>query len=198
MAAQSGETAVVDLPENPVPMSVHLYSVGERQQALDRVRKWIQQNVNRYLYVYDPFFTVRDLDILAAIPGGTQVRILTSPGDQRRIDGSRGAALNDLEDIYASAWRQRFDQDPPPTSVFVIGTRTGKTPLHDRYLLTDGAGLRLGTSISGLGSKETELAELNAEQAKAIEAERVTPWLGGQIVMMDGERVRMHAFPLGD
>ena len=68
--------------------------------------------------------------------------------------------------FYARYWKRQFsDQALPETEIVIVGTRTGELPIHDRWWLSKGSGLRLGTSFNGLGVKQdSELSVLTATE----------------------------------
>ena len=53
---------------------------------------------------------------------------------------------------YLEQWRRISDQEPPDTEIVIVGTESsGKSPIHDRWWLTKGGGLKVGTSFNSLG-----------------------------------------------
>ena len=79
---------------------------------------------------------------------------------------NRNATL-EIEEAYRQYWRQHFsEQDPRDCEVIIIGDNAGALPIHDRWWLTRGAGLRIGTSFNQLGvSKDSEISPLNTVEA---------------------------------
>ena len=71
-----------------------------------------------------------------------------------------------LEKSYSRYWTKHFsDQDPPQTEFVIVGTKSGQLPIHDRWWLTKGAGLRLGKSFNGLGvSRDSEVSSLTESE----------------------------------
>jgi hypothetical protein len=180
--------------ESP-PAEGFLFRAGDRQAAVRDVTRWISESANEFLVICDPYFNIRDLSILRYVPNGVSVQILTSLRVQ--IDGaSKKASALDLPRIYAHAWTAVCDIDPPETSITAVGTRTGKDPLHDRYLLTKGGGLRLGTSLNGLGLRQSEASQLDGSEADRIRLVMVNPWLSREMSVLDGEKVLHMNFDL--
>ena len=177
---------------------LHLFRAGDRQAALTDVREWIRANAIEYMIISDPYFSIAELGLLMAVPAEVEVRILASLRAQRGLSDSKAPPAVDLPRIYATAWKQLTDLEPPPTIVSVVGTKSGKSPLHDRYILTNGSGLRLGVSVSSLGLRDTEVSVLSAEESRYIESEFVRPWLAGPRLVFQGERLIVVTFPLGE
>ena len=70
--------------------------------------------------------------------------------------------------IITSYWRQDFsDQAPPSTKIVVVGTPTGELATHNRWIISETSGFRLGTSINSLGvGKDAELTALSPAEVR--------------------------------
>lgn len=145
---------------------------GERQQALAYLRRWLEAHGDSYLQICDPWFGVKDLEALQLVlevAPGLEVTILTSKRQQDN-DGLTG----DYRREYREYWEKHFsDQEPPRTELAIVGTQTtGELPIHDRWWLTRGAGLRIGTSFNALGRKGgAEISELTDAGVSERQAE---------------------------
>jgi hypothetical protein len=153
------------------PTKIFLHS-GERSRALDYLRRWLESYADSFLQICDPWFGVRDLEALSivlAVAPSLKVTILTSK-KQQEDDGIQ----SNYQTAYRDYWRKHFsDQEPPQTELAIVGTQaTQELPIHDRWWLTRGAGIRLGTSFNSLGIKggteisvltETEVLERSGE-----------------------------------
>jgi hypothetical protein len=108
--------------------------------------------------IYDPYFSSNELRILKAIPYGTRVVILTSWKAQSGIPLGNET---DLKDAYRRAWKKIANQEPSLVRVYVLGIEpgdddAGESPLHQRYYITgNGTAVELGSSLSGIGKKDT-------------------------------------------
>lgn len=175
-----------------LPETVHLFPAGRRAEALVTLHDWLASQVSSYVKIYDPYFSVSDLEILKFINPECQVYIVTSWRAQKGVaPGDRG-----LERVYRDAWTKVSDKSAPWTQVTIVGSSSGDSPLHNRYVITEGKGLALGTSIGGLGVKDSEIHILDAEEASRIESEFVDPQLGPQLRLYKGERLITHVFIL--
>lgn len=180
-----------------IPSKLSVIRAGDRDAALVRIREWMAMCQTDYFVIDDPYFSVRDIEFLREIPPGRRVHVITGLDSQRGTNNERHPAPGDLEGTYKTAWQQRYDDPPPPTDFTVIGTAAGKSPLHDRYIFSESDALRLGTSIGGLGSKESEISIIERDDARHIWAETVQPWVTPPGRLLDGERVLRFAFSIG-
>jgi hypothetical protein len=175
-----------------LPSGLKLFKAGSRQEAKDELDSWIRSNAKDYVKIYDPYFTFANLSVLGVIPSDLPVYIVTSwkaqsgvsPGDKK------------VETLFKDAWRGVSASDPPWTQIVIVGTRSGDSPVHSRFVLTGGAGLRLGTSIGSLGANDTDISAISAAEAEKIESEFVDPILGPQSKPFRNERLVVHTFIL--
>jgi len=137
----------------------------------------------------DPFFSPSDLWFVmrfgAEVPD-CELRILTS------AKAMRGVTQEDLE----RAWHAMSDQTPPLCSVLVVRTDVDeRSPIHDRWLLLSNAGLRLGTSLGGMGNRLSEISEVDEERAATLSTE-----LGAYLAQkraIHGQRLEYSLLKLG-
>jgi hypothetical protein len=147
-------------------------SEGERETALQFIRKWVSEEVTGYLKICDPFFGVNDLEalkILQTIQKSCNVFILTSRKQQLQ-----DKVEVPWDDAFRSHWRIHVsDQEPPRTEVVIVMTRsTGELPIHDRWWLTKDGGILMGTSFGSLGVKKvSEMTILSLDESKLLEKE---------------------------
>lgn len=185
--AQSTSFSSVALPQD-----LRLFEAGSKKEALGAVHDWISTNTNKYLKLYDPYFTFAELDILKIVQTDISVFIVTSWKAQKGIGpGERG-----VEELFRNAWKQISASDPPWTQIVVVGIQSGDSPIHSRYILTEGMGLSLGTSLNSLGAKDTDLKFLNAEETDSIASKFVDPLLVPQLRTFKGEKLLVHTFVL--
>ena len=167
---------------------------GEREKALQFVREWFSKELKEYLKICDPYFGPDDLEVLQMIRSlnpSCKVLILTSKKQQDGLP-------QPLDETFRTHWRIRIsDQDPPDTEIAVVGTETsGELPIHDRWWLTSGSGLRVGTSYNSLGrTKTSEISILSAEEADLHEKE-VDQYLNREMREYNKEKLRYNLFVL--
>jgi hypothetical protein len=145
---------------------------GDREKAKQFIRDWFENNILDYLKICDPYFGPDDLDVL-------QILSLTKPGCKVYILTSRKHQEDEKiqipwEAAYRDYWRIHIsDQDPPDTEIIIVGTEPGgKLPIHDRWWLTNGGGIRIGTSFNSLGlTRDSEISILTEEEAEIRDKE---------------------------
>jgi hypothetical protein len=139
---------------------------GERDKALNWIRDWLENNNPNNVTVADPFFGPDDLQLLQIIKSintKAVVTVLTSEKHQKSEIGD-----SDWAEIYSAKWRKEFsDLSSPIVDFIILGIEgSGDSPIHDRWLITDNGGIRMGTSFNSLGvGKLTELSILEKDAA---------------------------------
>ena len=69
--------------------------------------------------------------------------------------------------------------------------------MHDRWWLTSGSGLKMGTSFNGLGrSRDSEIAYIEAESARQLEHDPVDKFLLRREREHNGEKLTYEQFSL--
>ena len=144
----------------------------QRELAIEFIREWVEREVVGYLKVCDPYFGPSDLELLRTVLSVNpkcMVKILTSKKhqDQEKVQVP-------WENAYRTHWRIKIlDQDPPDTEITVVGSAiTGALPIHERWWITTGAGIRVGTSFNSLGVKrDSEISILSKDEAETREKE---------------------------
>jgi hypothetical protein len=151
-----------------------LIRAGNREGAIQFLKEWFEHEVRDYLKICDPYFGPDDLGILSilqSVKPTCEVRILTSKKHQSQ---SQNQILTSWAETYRTYWRlQISEQDPPDTEIVIVGTESGEElPIHERWWLTRGGGIRMGTSFNALGiRKDSEISYLTEEEAAIREAE---------------------------
>ena len=123
--------------------------------------------MHKYLTISDNYFGPEDLDVLQllqSVKPSCRVQILTSKIHNEKLQPS-------VEDAFRLKWTQMFEQAPPDTTIIIVSAEpNGDFPIHDRWWLTKGAGLRVGTSYNSLGGKKlSEISIFSAEEAESCE-----------------------------
>ncbi|MBB1634451.1 hypothetical protein A9975_26810 [Cupriavidus sp. UME77] len=156
------------LSERSAPLGpVESIGPGDRDQVFARLQEWASSRGGKKIQISDPFFGPDDLDIVKAIAEvcpDSEIEILTSRKQmqQKLRDAS-------AEDAFKDAWERLCEVPPPPTDIIVVGFGgDGEHPIHDRWIVGESSGLRLGTSANSLGHlRVSEMSEL--DQAQTIE-----------------------------
>ncbi|QSO54066.1 ATP-binding protein [Alicyclobacillus curvatus] len=169
--------------------NVETYRPGERLQAMENIYNWLATNSEEYIKIYEPYFSIRELDILRHIPAGVSVTLCFS---SKTLD----IQSKDLKSEFKKAWKSVCDLPPPRTKVYIFHTNSGNTPMHNRYILTKNAGLELSTSLNGFGTKDSTIRYLDFSQKAQIESELVDPLIIATPQSHLGEELDVEMFVL--
>lgn len=169
---------------------------GEREAAFAQIADWLTSRQPSYLKVCDPYFGPADLRLLqlirSALPN-CRVEVLTSRAHQ---ESSRVSPPYDH--VYREHWRRSVsDEATPGVDIVIVGAeRDGRLPIHDRWYVTGDAGLRIGTSVGGLGARRlSEISVMTEAEAREREVE-IDQYLSRQRRTIDGDRATYAAFTL--
>jgi hypothetical protein len=169
---------------------------GARAQALAFITKWLE-GADSYLKITDPYFGPSDLDLLRLIQNVRSdfpIIILTSLKYhiEKRVP-------QPFSDVYTSEWRALSETPAPQTEIVISAVRgTSDSPIHDRWWLTKGGGLEIGTSWNSLGvSKIAKIRVMPTDEVAAIEQD-VDMFAVRKTSIFGGTRVTYQTVLLGD
>jgi AAA ATPase domain len=188
----------------PMPFGLHerrseaevvasiLVKDGERHEGLAFVRAWLQETKPSDLWIADPFFTPASLEALVLIQEASpdcRIRILTGKPAHRHV-------APPYDDTYRDEWTRLSSLQPPRTSIIIAGTTvSAKCPVHDRWWLAVGAGLKLGTSMNGIGGRWSELSRMSHADA-AERLQQLQSVFGMTLRQFEGEQLRYSTIDL--
>jgi hypothetical protein len=179
-------------PTEAVGLTV--FRAGDSDGAREGLTQLLRAHEGPHLTWVDPYFRAEQVPLLHDVPIGVSIRIFANESAQRdALD--RKIGRDDVRASFEAAWGRRYDEAPPNVTVYLLGTSGGKSPLHDRYLLSACGGYKLGTSANGFGALDTSCQALSAEQA-AVEMAEVDRWLLAGAPLLSGEPVRVASFTL--
>jgi hypothetical protein len=169
-ASQHRLLALATLPSLESGQTGLLVRPGERDQAILYIREWLKQHATIQLVYADPFFTHKDIEFLRLV--------LSEKPELNVIIITSKKMFNELhvtfdKQLFQQAWKAVIDQDPPVTEVVAV-TRAGfgDSLIHDRWIISNGEGLRIGTSFNSLGvAKLSEISHLTTEEVNEVSAE---------------------------
>ena len=182
-------------PTNPIDAAgLSVFRAGEGATIRNEIARRLRETDGPYVVWIDPYFRSEQLELLASVPDGVSVRIVTSEREQKDSSG-RPIPVADVARSFAVAWRRRFDVGPPHTTVVLLGTPSGQSPIHDRHLLTPSGGVTFGGSANTFGDKDTAWHSLSPDECALIEAD-VNRWLTAAAPLYKGEPVLVTTFTL--
>ncbi len=140
---------------------------NSREEVLKHLKEWFSNNIDDYVKIADPYFVKENLDLLQIIQEvqpDCRILILTS---------QKQNSSDDIEKDYKKEWKKISAQTSPNTEITIIGIeKTQASPIHDRWIITNNHGLRLGTSYNSIGEgKISEISELREENVSSAESE---------------------------
>jgi hypothetical protein len=145
---------------------------GDRDLAINFIKRWIKLNCVDYVKICDPYFGVNDLELIKEMFLINPELSFTILSECDNSDSSANSRK------YQEKWNEICDQKPPHIKIIQVGYQknTGSvkllSPNHDRWYISHQSGLRLGTSFNSLGiGKNSEVSVMGIEEAKRIEAQ---------------------------
>jgi hypothetical protein len=184
VSARGIEAAVSGLGNQRKPAPT-IISAGDRQKAIGVIRDWCRKALGPYLKISDPYFGPAEMDFIALVReerSDCQISVLTSKKHLRQL-----GLAQDWEEAFSSSWRAISRESPPTMEIVVADVYpTSRSPIHDRWWITEGSALDLGTSLNSLGvAQDVEVVERDATAAAGLEAQldqyltRSSRWLEG-------------------
>ena len=173
-----------------------IVKVGERDEAIKYIKNWLLSLDNLTdIEICDPYFGLDELEMLnlvLEVSPHCRVVVLTSESYQNTSNLSKP-----WDDAYKNHWKYNVsDQDPLDTEIIICGIKpNGNMPVHDRWIITNDSGIRLGTSLNSLGKKVSEISLMNESEA-AIAHENILPYMTKREKMHDGNRISYLSFDL--
>ncbi len=170
-----------------------LITPESKDVAMQVLGHWFEKNLGNAVTIHDPYFGPDDLSWLQLIRSSNPkcvITVMTARANQPKLPA--GSAL---EDMYVEAWRRLYDQAPPEAEIVIIGgEHNKKSPIHDRWLVSGGMGLRFGSSLNGLGtSKDSEISEMSPRDVEQKRTE-IDSYLSREKSEYLGEKLRLSRF----
>ena len=145
-----------------------LISPTDREEAIEHICCLVESFDGDELLLCDPYFGPEDLELIQKIHfrrGDLKYTILISPNSDVRGQ--------DLRNVFLAAWRNIADTQAPPIRIVIVMFKgTHKGPIHDRWLLGGNDGVRIGTSMNGLGaSRWSEISTMERGDTAIVREE---------------------------
>lgn len=168
---------------------------GERNIFLTQMMQWAATQDGSEIYISDPYFSPTDLNFLRVLceaAPNAKFRIVTSKETMRVKN------IDSPEDGFYDHWKSNFDMNPPEAEIAIVGFgQEGKHPIHDRWILSNHSGMRLGTSISSLGlARISELSEITPLELPGKLEQVAAYFLASPPRTFNGERLSVVRFNL--
>lgn len=168
-------------------LDIGLVRNGDRELFLERLREWAMLHDDEVIRISDPYFGPEDLEVVKTISlhaPNARFRILTSREHVRK------KGLPDVAEAFEDSWRQLSDDSMPEIELAVVGIGSeGKHPIHDRWIVCNSGGLRLGTSAHSMGYMRTsEVSDMNSPESLPV-CDEVDLFMDKAPREINGERV---------
>lgn len=134
---------------------------GEKKKALRFLQEWASKATG-FIKITDPYFGLEEMELVKLIQSmnpNIEITVLTSRKYQKDVP-------QPWDESYRTHWRLNVsDADAGNVNIIMIGKSSdGSHPIHDRWWLAEKSGLRLGTSVSGLGMRSSEITEISESE----------------------------------
>jgi len=159
---------------------VVFFRAGETERAKRWLQNWLNENVEDYLKICDPYFGPEQLEYLMHVPLDCRVLIVTTDC-YLRVGDNPDRVKRDLE----LHWRALTSRALPNVQ-FLIVPRKLEDKFHDRAVITLHAGLDIGPSLNGLGKSHGKITPLSEEDAKDLEKTYVDEMLNNATWFLEG------------
>lgn len=168
---------------------------GGREDALALILDWAKVVDGQPIVITDPYFGPEDLELLfemAKAAPRSSIRVLTG---RRHLRGA--IADSNFETAFLDAWHAMCDAVGSDIEICVVGVNSdGDHPIHDRWILSGGCGLRMGTSAKSLGNfRVSEVCNMTEEEVPG-RLELVNGFLDRRTRQWEGGRVMTSSFSL--
>lgn len=166
---------------------------GTRAEGLEWVKDWIDSSAEEFIMIVDPYFKKEDLEILKIVK---QLK----PSIEVEILGSVAGLQPDTEMEFKEYWSKISDELPPHTNITFCwkpGEGSSPSPFHDRWIISQGGGVRSGTSFSAIGeSKDSELSIMKPNEAMKIKEETINEYITRRKKYIGTTRLAYKSFTL--
>lgn len=163
---------------------------NSRDESLAYIQQWLNSYCIDYVKFCDPYFTAEDVDVVQSIQAANPDCPIHILARASHLKAHHSASSDAFED----AWNDISDQTAPETYIYGIDKLDGKELIHDRWLLSKGQGLRIGTSINSIGNKLSEISIMTPDELSRCESE-IDKFLNNQ-VYIDGSRVKITRYQI--
>jgi hypothetical protein len=167
---------------------------GERDRFFSRIKDWAQEQDGQTILLSDPYFAPTDVDILklmSEVAPHAQFRVLTSKEQIKKKQ------ISEPEDSFRDAWESISDVEPPTVEVGIVGYGSdGKHPIHDRWIVTKSAGLKIGSSVNSTGLSRTSDVSLMTTADSSSKFGEISQYFDQPPRTHNGERLTLSTLRL--
>lgn len=162
---------------------------GTREEAIGFINDWIQEQIEDFVIIIDPYYVKEDIEIL---------KMIKEKDDSIEINilGCNDGQKANIEEDYKAYWKKISDELPPFTNFTFcwVPDDNNNKPIHDRWIISKNGGLRLGTSFNSLGKKkESEISIMKPSESNSIK-EQTADYLSKKKREFNNQRLSYKSF----
>lgn len=160
----------------------------ERAKAIEIFKNWIIEEADEFLYIIDPYFNAKDAEFLYTIhkcDKNIEIKILS-------------CKYFEQEEIINEWKKITKDEIENCEVIFTYFRSNSEKPIHDRYLLSQNSGLRLGTSLNSIGTsmKFSEISKMSQNDVNKLLSEQLNSFISGKKKEVNGEKLDRRTYNL--
>ncbi|MGK7295274.1 MAG: hypothetical protein ACNS61_05485, partial [Candidatus Wenzhouxiangella sp. M2_3B_020] len=184
-----------NLRESDEESRERFFASDDSEGPIKFVVEWVRQQEPSSLIICDPWLDVRVVSILRAAQlahSNVDIKLISGPSFLERYVESEQSV-----DSVAVEWRRRFQSEPLPDILVVCPyfRNSDSCAIHDRWIIADSEALKLGSSLSGLSSRETSISVVSGvelEQAREV----LSQYLTMNVSEKNGKKILYKVIPL--
>lgn len=163
------------------------FRIGQGDDALNYVLSWINENAKDSLVIYDPYFSHEELFIFMEIHLKENISVISSWGEIEK---------EKLEETFKVKWLEICDQSPPSISYTIFSAKNKQTHMHDRFVLGDEMGIKIGSSFNGFNKNDFSIEILDKDQVEVFKNQFVLPSLINPPTSYNNQRIKTLRFQM--
>jgi hypothetical protein len=164
-----------------------------REEAINYLKSWLDDNARESLIICDPTFGPEDLILMQmtrAVNPKCHVEVLTCKPQVVPPEGLT------WQDVYLSQWSDLSEQSPPPTRITMLSPLAAvECPIRSSWMISENTGVELGGSIKLLGNEGSFRFRTMDDEARESLRQDVQSLLAGAGEWA-GTKIRFTSFSL--
>ncbi|OLV16868.1 ATP-binding protein [Deinococcus marmoris] len=178
----------------PSTLGSLLVQPGQRDEAIKFLKTWLEDNLSQTLLISDPYFGPEELELLrlvVEINPTCVIRILTS-----RKHLQQEKIVLPYDETFSNYWRNHIMEFEMLDTKIVVADVEGSSgsPIHDRWYITENAGLKLGTSYNSLGISSISGLNVMDSEEHAQNTAALEQFIIREIRVHEGKRIKYTSF----
>jgi hypothetical protein len=165
---------------------------GDKSRSELFLRKWFQKRESNQLTIIDPYIDLESIHLLSQIIEQDPEINLTIISSMKARETLLNNNFDRIDESIFDFWHSNIGKGELPSFKFVFihyGTNK-KFPFHDRYLYTPDSMLSVGTSLNGLGARQSQISVLEENEMLSVLG-MVEPILTENQRFYQGERIKI-------